>query len=105
MEIRKISENLKSKAIPKEVTDPLEAYIAKIVKDEMKKLSTDLVATYYKGEKKRKNELITGMSKSLKKLAARIDDGIIIEARAREPEKQGEGAAAEGEHERDDCTE
>ncbi len=98
LEIRLIKEQLTEKKLPKNVTKPLEDHIKKAVKEEIDKLSANIVESNYKQEDiGRKNELIVKLSKDLTYLADRIDKGATFEVRA-EPTKKPE--EQEGEEEK-----
>ncbi|MCC8434482.1 hypothetical protein HP567_007945 [Brevibacillus sp. M2.1A] len=82
IETKKLYEEMKSKSIPAEITDPLKAYIDASVSEGINKLADQLVTeNYKKGDAGRANELQVLLKRHLLYLADRIDKGATVEVR------------------------
>lgn len=88
LEIQLIKQQLDEKKLPKSVTKPLQDYIEKAVKGELRKVAEDLVDEFYQvKDEGRKNELKNQASLALQYLADRMDHGATVEVHASPPDE------------------
>jgi len=96
LQTRQDRESLKQQDAPKQIIKEIITWEDKRINDQIDKLRNKLLEQY-KGEEGRKNELRNALSKSLNRLADRIDRGMDIDVTtaATVDEKEGEEAAGE----------
>jgi hypothetical protein len=91
LEIKLLKQQLDDKKLPEVVTQPLQEHIEKTVKEELRKVSDELVDKFYKrDDEARKNELKNQASQALLYLADRLDKGATVEVHTVPPEKPEE---------------
>jgi len=84
LEIRKLHGDLKARGVPKNQLKGVQEYADSRMKDEIDKLTKELLKKYYKTKDEgRQNELTTALRFSLSKIANRIDKGYSVEIRAK----------------------
>lgn len=93
---RRNRESLKQQDAPDKIIKDIKSWEDKRIKEQIDKLRDELLEQYT-GEEGRKNELSNALSKSLRRLADRIDRGMDIDVTtaATVDEKEGEGSAAD----------
>lgn len=95
LEIRKLHGELKKQGIPGSKLKSISSHANKMMKDEIEKLTKELLDKYYRNtDEERRNELTTELRFSLNKIAKRIDKGYSVEIRVQplsEEEQAAEG--------------
>ncbi len=96
LQTRRDRESLKQQDAPKNIIKDIKSWEEKRIKEQIDKLRDELLEQY-KGDEGRKNELRNALSKSLKRLADRIDRGMDIDVTtaATIDEKEGEEATGD----------
>ncbi|MDQ8733864.1 hypothetical protein [Paenibacillus sp. LHD-38] len=86
LETKQIYDNMKSRSMPNEVTEPMKAYIDNSISQGIGNLAKELIQEYYqKTDQGRANELEVILKKHLNYLADRLDKGATIEVKVGTP--------------------
>jgi len=99
LQTRQNRESLKQQDAPKNIIKEIKSWEEKRIREQIDKLRDELLEQY-KGEEGRKNELRNALSKSLKRLADRIDRGMDIDVTTAATVDKKEGEEATGDVER-----
>jgi len=91
LEIRRLRKELNNQDVPDKNLAGIEDHANTLMNDGIKKLTEELLTTYYKSEDKgRRNELTTALNLALTKIASRVDRGFNIEIRVEPLEVDGD---------------